>query len=162
MLRIHLDTTFLMPFFNLETDLDNLNEQYLTMLEKANYTYTYSPVSIIEIKWVLLRLERAGYNRDTLEKQFSESLLALNHNESFKQINFVDSMINNVSYELMKMGHRDLFDTIIASSALWEADVFLTEDDDLKKRIQTLLNLNTYFELKKIQVMCWKEFVQSM
>ena len=135
MKKIHLDTTFILPIFNLETSIPNLENELMKLLETNDYLFSFSSVSIIEIKWIIIQLEKKGENRDELEKQFSESVGALRNDNRFKEITILDPLINDVSYELTKLGHKDYFDTVIASSALWQADLFLTVDKELERKI---------------------------
>ena len=69
----------------------------------------------------------------------------------------MDPIINDISYELTKLGHNDYFDTVIASNALWLADIFLTEDELLKTKIETLIKAKIVQDLKPIQIQSWNK-----
>ena len=77
--------------------------------------------------------------------------------DRFTETSFIDPIINDISYELTKLGHTDYFDTVIASNALWSADIFLTEDRPLKTKIETLFKSNTIQDLKPIQILSWNQ-----
>ena len=137
-LEVFLDTTYLMPFFGLETSIENLNNQFIEILKQEKYKFLFSPIAIIEIKWQLFKLVKSGYDEELLETSFSQALSSLEIDKRFSVVNFIDSKINDIAYELRKIGHNDYFDTIIASSAIWNASIFVTEDKQLKGRIQAL------------------------
>lgn len=159
MIKVHLDTTYLMPLFNLDTSIQGLNQQVKEQLAKNLYVFSYSPVSFIEIKWQIIRLEKKGQNREPFEKQFSQTLTSLKYDKRYQVIHFSEARINDASYELMKLGHNDYFDTIIASSAIWEAEYFITEDMDLKKIINILFEQSKIPELPVISVLNWSDFL---
>lgn len=150
-----------MPLFNLETSIQELSIQFSKLLEKNKFKFSYSTVSIIEIKWIIMALSKKGIQRDELEKQFSESLGTLRYDKRFEEADFIDPIINDLAYELTKLGHKDYFDTVIASNALWSTDIFLTQDEPLKKKIQEMLKNNTMEDLKPIKILNWNEFLKT-
>lgn len=147
-----------MPIFNLETSVPNLDTEFLKLLSETNYLFSYSTVSIIEIKWIIIQLAKKGEIIEELEKQFSESLGALRNNNRFKEITMIDPLLNDVSYVLTKLGHKDYFDTVIASSALWEADMFITQDKELVKRLNLLIRKKLFSMLSPILLLNWNQF----
>ncbi len=56
------------------------------------------------------------------------------------------------------MGHNDYFDILIASSARWEAEIFITEDDSLKKVSQDYMGRKQSPDIKKIEILNWEAF----
>lgn len=146
-----------MPIFNLETSIDDLNVHFKDLLASPSYRFSYSTISIVELKWIMINLSKKGKDRDILEKQFSESLASLKFDSRFIETSFMDPIINDISYELTKLGHNDYFDTVIASNALWLADIFLTEDEPLKTKIESLIKAKTVQDLKPIQILSWNK-----
>ena len=80
----------------------------------------------------------------------------------FIVIDFLDARINDLSFELRKLGHNDYFDTIIASSALWESKKFVTEDEPLKLVIQDYFNIYKESHVNMVELLSWEEFNSSM
>lgn len=162
MIKVHIDTTYLMPLFGLESLIKGLNNQILEILQLDKVVFTYSPVSIIEIKWQVIKLSKAGINEEVLEKKFSQALTSLKEDKRYNVINFLDAKINDLSFELRKLGHDDYFDTIIASSALWESKNFVTEDEPLKLIIQEYFNTYKETHVDTIEIFSWEEFYSSI
>ena len=114
-------------------------------------------ISIVELKWIIIKLAKNGKDKNILEKQFSESLASLKFDSRFTEASFIDPIINDISYELTKLGHNDYFDTVIAANALWSADILLSEDGPLKAFIGSLLKSTTVQDLKPIQLLSWNQ-----
>ncbi|NMC07531.1 MAG: hypothetical protein GYA24_20120 [Candidatus Lokiarchaeota archaeon] len=160
--RCFLDTTYLMPLFGLSNDIPGFEVQFLALLKKGSITFLYSPVSVIEIKWQVIKLEKTSNEVDTCEKLFSRGLTSLKNDRRFKAVDFIDASINDVSVELHKLGHADYFDTIIAGSALWHAEVLVTEDDPLRKILHAFIrDRATDLDVERIAVQDWSEFTRN-
>jgi PIN domain nuclease of toxin-antitoxin system len=151
-----------MPLFNLETSIPNLEKDFMKLLKTNSYQFSFSSVSIIEMKWIIIQLEKEGKDREELEKQFSESIGALRNDNRFNEISILDPVINDISYELTKLGHKDYFDTVIASSALWQADLFLTLDKELERKINLLIEKRTFSMLSAIPILNWFKFKETI
>ena len=151
-----------MPVFGLESLNRELNEQILEILKSNQITFNYSPVSIIEIKWQVIKLSKSEIDEDLLEKNFSQALTSLKEDHRYNAIDFLDAKINDLSYELRKLGHEDYFDTIIASSALWEANKFITENEPLKQIIKNYFKINKEIYVNMVELLSWEEFYSSM
>jgi PIN domain nuclease of toxin-antitoxin system len=157
--RCFLDTTYLMPLFGLSNDMPGFDDQFLAVLKKGSITFFYSPVSIIEIKWQVIKLEKTSPGVDAYERMFSRGLTSMKNDPRFQVVDLIDASINDVSVELRKLGHNDYFDTIIASSALWHADVLVTEDDPLKKTLHAFMRDRANdLDVGKIAVQDWSVF----
>ncbi len=157
-IRCFIDTTYLMPLFGLKTSVKSLNEQFLEILSKDRFTFLYSAVSIIEIKWQVIHLGKMDYDIDVLEKKFSLALSSLKNDSRYECVDFLNADINDLSFELRKRGHNDYFDTIIASSSLWEAEFFITEDEPLKKMSQEYMGSKQSPDINKIEILNWEAF----
>lgn len=162
MINVHIDTTYLMPLFGLDPLITDLQTQILDTLRSGQTIFNYSPVSIIEIKWQVVKLIKEGHDGELLEKKFSQALISLKEDDRYNLIGFLEARINDLSFELRKLGHTDYFDTVIASSALWESQKFLTEDEPLKLVIQEYFNRNSNTPLKIVEILTWEEFIKSM
>lgn len=158
-IKCFLDTTYLMPLFGFGTSIQDLDAQFREGLVSNRFLFLFSPVSIIEIKWQVIKLSRKNANTDAVEHRFSRTLSSLKDDARFSPVNFLDANINDISFELRKLGHSDYFDIIIASSALWEASIFVTEDDPLKYITQTYLaQKNAIAEPHEIEISNWNSF----
>lgn len=162
LIKVHIDTTYLMPLFGLESLIEGLNNQILEILQLDQVVFNYSPVSIIEIKWQVIKLSKSGIDEEVLEKKFSQALTSLKEDKRYNAIDILDAKINDLSFELRKLGHDDYFDTIIASSALWESKKFVTEDEPLKLIIQEYFNTYKETHVDMIELLSWEEFYSSM
>lgn len=161
MIKVHLDTTFLMPLFGIEPSIPNLKREFLEVLKANDFKFSFSVVSIIEIKWQVMKLIRLGTDAEKLEKKFSQALISLKEDERYQSIELIDSKINDLSFEFRKLGHKDYFDTVIASSALWETEILITEDNSLKEVIKDYFEKNRNPPVKLIKLLSWYEFFET-
>jgi len=156
-MKVFLDTSFLMPFFGLDTTIKDLEKQLNETLEIQGLTYFFSPVSIIEIKWQIIKLEKSGINRDQFEEAFSNAVAMLKFDNMFRSVNLEEPTINDISYELQKLEHNDYFDTVIGASAMLTSDTFITQDEKLTKKMK-LLWQNQTGVYPEIKIITWKKF----
>lgn len=70
-------------------------------------------------------------------------------------------MINDISYEIQKLGHPDYFDSVIAASSIYSSDVLLTQDQLLKENIRKLNEYQPDF-YPKIDVQNWNAFYRNL
>jgi len=54
--KLVLDTTYLLPLFGIRIKLKDYNKLFPLLLKK--YAALYNPISIIEAKWIILKLCR--------------------------------------------------------------------------------------------------------
>jgi hypothetical protein len=122
--------------------------------------YFYSSISLIELKWLYIKLEKnIQSDQAILQKEFNRFQNILLHDKRFLITHPYNSDINLISDSLRNQGHTDYFDTLIAGSALWYCDAFMTEDQILRNninRIQEDYSINTNFEIYS-----WKEFMSK-
>ncbi len=89
-------------------------------------------------------------------------MTSLKEDERYNVIDFLDAKINDLSFELQKLGHDDYFDTILASSALWESKKFVIEDKQLKLIIQDYFKIYKETHVDMVELLSWEEFYSSM
>ena len=118
LIKVHIDTTYLMPIFGLESLTKGLNNQILKIFQLNQVTFNYSPVSIIEIKWQISKLSKSGIDEDVFERKFSQALTSLKEDKRYDVIDFFDAKINELSFKLRKLGHDDYFDTILRNEGI--------------------------------------------
>ena len=161
MINCFLDTTYLMPLFQLDITIEGFEEEFHEIFQSGRFYFLFSPVSILEIKWQIIKLSKSGHSIDELEKASSRALRTIQKTEQFKLVNFVDEAINSVSFELRKQGHNDLFDTIILGSALSTAAIFVTEDEPLRKVLKKYEQLTVNSEKRaRLETHDWRSFVK--
>jgi len=107
MTKVFLDTTYLLPMTGIETSLDQFNDQFEKTMEDQSILYLYSSASIIELKWIINKIGKSNNNRQKLEEQFEGVLRMLNASPKFEKINFVNDIINHLSYKMEHLGHSD-------------------------------------------------------
>lgn len=153
-----IDTSFLMPLFKIETEIPNLKEELDDILSSGNVKFYFSPVSVIEIKWQVIKAGKSDLSEQkALEQAFSKALDSIKRNsEKYEKVSFLDSQINDISYQLMSLGHKDYFDTIIGASAIRDAITLISLDEDLKKVIKNFLSKSMLYT--DIEVLNWNEF----
>ena len=158
-MKIFLDTSFLMPLFGLEAS-NNLNKDELAKIfSREDLIFHYQMVSIIEIKWLILKAGRNDEDlRDKLEMAYSDALRFLEDSENIIVQPFDSDVVNDISYELEKFGHRDYFDTLILASAILSSDMLLSEDDAFIQLLERQRETKSGFYNPNLKVQNWKEF----
>ncbi|MEM2663309.1 MAG: hypothetical protein QW665_08620, partial [Metallosphaera sp.] len=76
--KILLDTSFLLPLFNVDIGIEDFNDLFPRLIRQ--FEASYSPLSLVEAKWVLLRLRRRGIEY-RLEDYIDGLRYILNNNE---------------------------------------------------------------------------------
>lgn len=131
--EVLLDTTYLLPIFGVGIDL----RKFDTLFEKllAEYTVMYNPISLIEGKWIVIRLAKANPSkRDLLFKAYRRGLEVLLRDEKLRQTILTNHEIEKVADELLfSYDLRDYFDRTIYATALYQNIRLLTEDDEMVK-----------------------------
>ena len=156
------DTSFLMPIFSMDIGIPELDTRLATMLDEGKILLLYSPISIIEIKWEILRQEK---DIDTLEKlnglqtNFQEGLKALGADKNTRELSLTDHATDGIVTILWKQGHKDYFDTVIGAQALLYSNYFLTLDKDLIRQIEVYYKTYAIDKSDQIGMGNWKDFV---
>ena len=128
-----LDTTYLLPIFGISVKLEGFEELFPELL--ARYTVLYNPVSLVEAKWIVLKLaKREPRRRSTLLKRFRMGLEALLRDERLGQTELTNPDIEEVADLLLtRAGIADYFDRLIYATATSRGSFLLTEDEELAK-----------------------------
>ena len=142
---ILLDTTYILPFYGLNIGIHNFENDFEEIL-LSSQRLGISQISILEAKGKLSRILR----NTKFIKNYELGFTTITKSGRFEILDFVDSEIDRTSTKIYLFGHNDLFDCIIAATALKEAEVFVTEDAPLKKIMNKLF--------PEFQIMNWKEF----
>lgn len=68
-----LDTTYLLPLFGLGVDLRRFESVFPRLLHA--YSVIYNPISLVESKWIMLKLiRRRAQNKDSLLQAYRRGL----------------------------------------------------------------------------------------
>jgi len=131
-----LDTTYLLPIFGIGVGLEGFDELFPELL--SEYAVLYNPVSLVEAKWIVLKLaKREPQKRDKLLERFRIGLEALLSDERLSQTELTNPNVEEVADLLLtRAGVADYFDRLIYATAASRESVLLTEDEELAKAAQ--------------------------
>lgn len=161
-MRIFIDTTYLIPLFGIETSISLLKEDLIKYFSNNDFTFYYQVVSIIEIKWIILKKSRNDEDlRDELEDAFSDALRFLENTENIIAYPFDSDVINDISYELERFDQPNYFDNLILASAILSSDLLLSEDDKFKQLIEKQKRNKSVFYNTDLRVYSWTNFIKS-
>ncbi len=154
--RLLLDTTYLLPLFGIDVKLLRFEELLPRLLER--FHALYNPVSLVEAKWLILRLIRRGEERvEGLLEAYRMGLKALQFDERLKMTTLTDPEIEEIADRLlMEAGLRDYFDRLIYASAIVNDAILLTEDEELRE----IASMKRHPHPKGI--MNWKEIMERV
>ncbi|ODS37064.1 hypothetical protein BEH94_11900 [Candidatus Altiarchaeales archaeon WOR_SM1_SCG] len=142
---ILLDTTYILPLYGIDIKIPGFEsgfEEILSSSEKPGI----SSISVLEAKGKLTKF----FNTKEGLKRYKSGFIAITESLRFKIFDFVDREIDKNSTKIFLYGHRDIFDCIIAATALKHADLLVTEDIPLKKIMNKLF--------PDFKVLEWSEF----
>ena len=130
--RLILDTTYLLPVFGVDVGLEDFREVFPKLLSR--YSVAYNPISIVEAKWIILRLSRrTPSQRELLLKAYRRGLRALLSDERLEQTPLTNHGIEEIADQLLtRAGIKDYFDRMIYAAAAHLHALLLTEDEDLR------------------------------
>ena len=143
--KILLDTSYLLPLFGIDVEIDGLEENFPKVLKK--FEVYYNPISLIEAKFIILRLLKDGIDlledyRIGLNSVFAEDLL--------KPTLLTNSEIEEIADRLLiDKGLKDYFDRMIYATSVVFKLALVTED-------RKLIELANDYALKPPEVYSWK------
>ena len=143
--RILLDTSYLLPLFGIDVEIDGLKENFPKVLKK--FEVYYSPISLIETKFIILRLLKDGIN---LLEDYRVGLDSILAEDLFKPTPLTNSEIEEVADRLLvDKGLKDYFDRMIYATAVVFKLALVTED-------RKLTEIASNYSLKPPKVYSWK------
>jgi len=124
MLRVLLDTSFLLPSFGVDVEEEVYECLELISTQRDKVQTCYSPYSLLEAVLVLLREVRRGRLRlgdavEMIKEGAANVIYGLEASE-------IAPEAFSLAVELYGMGHRDIFDTLLYSTAATSGIIFLT------------------------------------
>ncbi|WP_457549613.1 PIN domain-containing protein [Archaeoglobus sp.] len=149
--KILLDTSYLLPLFGIDVELDGLKENFPNVLKK--FEVYYSPISLIEVKFIVLRLLKDGINLLEDYRIGIDSILA---EDLLKPTPPTNSEIEEVADRLLiDKGLKDYFDRMIYATAVVFKLALVTED-------RKLTELASNCTLKPPVVYSWKNLQSKL
>ncbi len=126
-----LDTTYLLPMFGVGVGLEGFEERFPNLLE--THSVSYNPVSLVEAKWVVLKLGRKrAADRERLLERYRLGLRVLLADGRLRQTSLTSEAAERVADGLLlESGSRDYFDRTIYGTACASSSLLLTEDEGL-------------------------------
>ncbi len=104
--KILLDTSYILPLFGIDVDIDGLKENFPKVLRE--FEVYYSPLSLIEAKFIVLRLLKDGVN---LLEDYRIGLSSILNEDILKSTPLTSSEIEKVADKLLiDKGLKDYFD----------------------------------------------------
>ena len=142
---VFIDTTFLMPFFHLDVDVDGFSREIFR--EKLSHFKLIhaSEISIIEIKAKIVRMKSTR-----IKKIFRENLSILRDDDRFVFHGYTAD--DDVRFEEIEQLDLNFIDRLIVSQA-FNVGLLLTEDGKILKEKGSLKKLG-------LDVVSWNEFVK--
>ncbi len=151
--KILLDTTYFLPVFGVSVRLKDFDKAYGKLLD--SYSAIYNPASLIEAKWVLLKLARLNPGRrEALLTAYRAGLKALASDGRLKQTPLTNARVEGVADQLLASGMKDYFDRLIFATAADQGCVLLTEDE-------ALAGLRRREKPRPSKVMTWKDVLEA-
>jgi len=146
-----LDTTYLLPTFGVATQLEGFKERFPKVLETHNVRY--NPISLVEAKWVVLKLSRQpGANREELLQRYRLGLRVLLADGRLEQTDLTSEAVERVADGLLiDNDAKDYFDRTIYGTACASKSLLLTEDEELHA-LKTNPNLP-----RPSDILAWKD-----
>jgi predicted nucleic acid-binding protein len=131
-MKILLDTSFLLPFINVEPD--NIPPKRLKeILEKKNNHYYYCELSIFEL---VAKGMKICLDSELTIDEIHKGIDSLVYRSPIKSISWISHPeLLETAYEIRKF-HSDTLDCLIFSTALYYSDCFSTADDTLILKIK--------------------------
>ena len=127
-----LDTTYLLPALGIGIELEGFERTFSKVLR--DYAVLYNPISLIEGKWIILRMSRKERgDRSRFLERYRVGVGATLRDGRLKQTVVTDERVERVADRLLVENHvRDYFDRTIYGTACARNSFLLTEDKELR------------------------------
>ena len=143
--KILLDTSYILPLFGIDVDIDGIKENFPKVLRE--FEVYYSPLSLIEAKFILLRLLKDGIN---LLEDYRIGLSSILNEDLLKPTPLTNSEIEKVADKLLiDKGLRDYFDRMIYATSVVFQLALVTENRELTE-------LASNYALKPPKAYSWR------
>jgi hypothetical protein len=126
-----IDTSYLLPVFGVGLGFREYERRFPAVLRR--YSVIYNPASLIEAKWIVLKMarEKPG-SKDALLEAYRTGLKVLASIAELKQSAMTDYAIEEVADLLLtRDAVKDYFDRLVYATAACRRCSLLTEDEQL-------------------------------
>ena len=142
--KLLLDTTFLLPFF--EIDLGEINKVVEDLYSKLPALY-YAEISIYEVKFKLISLYRKKRIQFDIIKNFWRNLSILKDDEKIIFVPYnarIDDYVNKLEEKMPRK--LEIIDEIIVATAIPIGNLLTIDEEilNLRNQIKKLFNLEVY------------------
>ena len=153
-----IDTTYILPLFGIKIiELSNFKEISKELWSNGLKGYRiYLPsICLMEVLFKLTGEYRKSNDVSTINR-YSIALPSILSSNSIKIFNpLINPEASRIAINIRHAGHTDLMDCLIAASAVALRGIFLTEDDELSKKLRVMP------ETKDIIIWSWKDLVDN-
>jgi len=153
-----IDTTYILPLFGIKIiELSNFKEISKELWSNGLKGYSiYLPsICLMEVLFKLTGEYRKS-NDVSIINRYSIALPSILSSNSIKIFNpLINPEASRIAFNIRHAGHTDLMDCLIAASAVALRGIFLTEDDELSKKLMVMP------ETKDIIIWSWKDLVDN-
>ncbi len=149
-----------MPIFSLDIGIPKIEKEIAALLDNNQITLLFSPVSLIEIKWEILRQIKRSDNVEEFHRNYQDGLRVLATDKNAIEVPLTDFAVDDITIALRNQGHKDYFDTVIGAKAILYANYLLTMDEGLIRQIKLYYNKNTIANENQILMGNWKVFLK--
>jgi hypothetical protein len=160
-----LDTTYLLPIFGFQIDIEDFELTFSKVLRE--FLVKYNPIALIEIKWLVLRMIKKNRSKmDSLLSAYRSGLTALGDDKRLSQTPITDSTVEQIADELLERRHvKDYFDRVTYATATRLDSWLLTEDEMLRriaKAPSDKVNADSNHNDRPSLVITWKELERKL
>lgn len=132
MAELLIDTTYLLPFFGVSVELVQFESRFEDVL--GTYEVSYNPVSLVEAKWIVLKIiRRDPSSKNALLTSYRTGLKVLESDGRLRETALTSDAVETAADDLHEAGMKDYFDRMIYATASERGCALLTEDRDLLK-----------------------------
>ncbi len=131
------DTTYILPFFQIDVDLPNLKAEIEKILKGDLERYIPS-ICLIEAKWKTIREYQKTKNKTFIDRA-NVVIQSFIYSKYFEIIDpFKSIEVLNYADEVLVQGHKDYMDCLILATAKFHGFTLVSEDRKFPKIVDTL------------------------
>jgi len=137
-LIVLVDTNVFLNVIREEKEFLRTSEEFLRKLQSGQITGIASCVALMETKWILFE-----------KKEYAKADKAVSLIEEIVEIAPVDREVAKEAIDLKIKKKTELLDSIHVVTAAMSDAVFVTRDDDLRKKVEDLVSVKTPEDILK-------------
>lgn len=156
--NIVFDTTYILPIYGISVDQIKALDQDLSRLLNGKYpalNLFLPSICTLEAMQQVIK-EYKHQNDPKILERYSYATDALTTNQFLSILHPLTTLkMNFISMKLLSSGHKDIYDCLIAGAALYFDSVLISEDNPLKKKIQSLKEHEDHI------ILTWNQFKKT-